>query len=119
MTWGKRKEKKTLRGKTGPGRTQLATISEKATKVAPTQKGGRQDDGPRSLEAGPRVRSAATLQSREAGAEPRGWVSFAKRRGKGIPGQDTVGTGEQTRLQGQATCPCCLSIEKSPLTHSR
>lgn len=98
VTRGKRNEKKHSGEKTGPGRTHLATISEKATKVAPTQKGGRQDDGPRSSEAGPRVRSAATLQSREAGAEPRGWVSFAKRRGKGIPGQDTAGTSEQTRL---------------------
>lgn len=116
MTWGKRKEKKTLRGKTGPGRPHLTAVSDKAMKVAPTQKGGRQDNRSRSLEAGPRVRSAETVRPREAGAEPRGWVSFAKWRGKGIPGQDTVGTGEQTRLQGQATCPCCLSSEKSPLT---
>ena len=96
---GQKERKKTLRGKTGPGRTHLTAVSDKATKVAPTQKGGRQDDCSRSLEAGPRVRSAETLQSREAGAGPRGWVSFAKWGGKGIPGQDKVGTSEQTRLQ--------------------
>lgn len=41
----------------------------------------------------------------EAGAEPKGWVSFAEGRGKDIPGQDTVGTSEQTRLQRTGYLP--------------
>ena len=113
-TWGKKKEKKKHSRERQVQAGPLQPYQIKPQRWLPLrQKGGRQDDCSRGLEVGPRVRSAETLHSREAGAEPKGWVSFAKWRGKGIPGQDTVGTSEQTRLQWQTTCPCCLSTEKS------
>lgn len=62
-----------------------------------------------ALEAEGRVQGTGVVTyGNEAGAELKGWVSLAEGRGKAIPGQDTVGSNEQTRLQRTGYPPCIV-----------
>lgn len=84
------------RGRAGP-RTYLCGCHRavKMTSSCPMQQGGGQAGTLLSQVGGGPRWTGKNFYGTKAGAELKELFSFAEGRGKGIPGQDTVGTNEQ------------------------